>query len=214
MEIQTNWREKGESLSVHVLPTFEVVLVFSFSFSTLSPSLATSGFPNMFSSSQFDATSAFSGGGFMPFQPYQLANSNQSPARSRDIQGLISVTEKQISEAFQSGDEKSNFIIDGVDVTNSQGGALAQTQMADSSLSTALQGPSNVYQPALKNNVWNENMIVYCFTSESLLFVFSTIQCFFSFFQFSVQYITGGIMSFDKLVLNYLQQPSNMQVVN
>ncbi|XVF89496.1 hypothetical protein PTKIN_Ptkin19aG0134300 [Pterospermum kingtungense] len=72
----------------------------------------------MFSSSQFDATSAFSGGGFMPSQPSQQANPTSSSARSRDTQGLLSVTVKQISEAFQSGDEKSNFIIDGVDVTN------------------------------------------------------------------------------------------------
>ncbi|XVE97233.1 hypothetical protein REPUB_Repub03eG0003500 [Reevesia pubescens] len=232
----------------------------------------------MFSSSQFDATSALSGGGFMPSQPSQLANSTPSPARSRDTQGLISVTVKQISEASQSGDEKSNFIIDGVDVTNvsvvgmvfnknvrssdirfhlddgtgrvecirwvtenhdtremdaledgtyvrvnghlqsfqgkkqlsafsvrpvtnfdevtchfiecihyhmqnskvqSQGGALAQPQMADSSLSTPVRGASNGYQPALMND-------------------------------FSIQYSADGLKGFDKLVLNYLQQPSNI----
>ncbi|XVF48156.1 hypothetical protein PTKIN_Ptkin03bG0168700 [Pterospermum kingtungense] len=71
----------------------------------------------MFSSSQFDVTSAFAGGGFMHCQPSQLANSSPSPARSRDSRGLLSVTVKQISEASQSGDEKSNFTIDGVDVT-------------------------------------------------------------------------------------------------
>ncbi|XWS72848.1 hypothetical protein CRYUN_Cryun02cG0075000 [Craigia yunnanensis] len=232
----------------------------------------------MFSSSQFDATSAFSGGGFMPSQPSQLANSTPSPARSRDTQGLISVTVKQISEASQSGDEKSNFTIDGVDVTNvtvvgmvfnknvrssdirfhlddgtgrvecirwvtenletremdaledgtyvrvnghlqsfqgkkqlsafsvrpvtnfdevtchfiecihfhlkiskeqSQGGALAQPQMADSSLSTPVRGASAGYQPALMND-------------------------------FNMQYSADGLKSFDKLVLNYLQQPSNI----
>ncbi|XWS70598.1 hypothetical protein CRYUN_Cryun03dG0060200 [Craigia yunnanensis] len=232
----------------------------------------------MFSSSQFDVSTAFSGGGFMHSQPSQLANSSPSPARSRDIQRLISVTVKQISEASQSGDEKSNFIIDGVDVTNvtvvgmvfnknvrssdirfhlddgtgrvecirwvtenldtremdaledgtyvrvnghlqsfqgkkqlsafsvrpvtnfdevtchfiecihshlqntkvqSQGGALPQPQMADSSLGTPVRGASNGYQPALMND-------------------------------FSMQYSADGLKSFDKLVLNYLQQPSNM----
>ena len=38
--------------------------------------------------------------------------------QSRDNQGLIPVTVKQISEASHSGDDKSNFQIDGVDVTN------------------------------------------------------------------------------------------------
>ncbi|XVF35753.1 hypothetical protein REPUB_Repub18cG0173400 [Reevesia pubescens] len=235
----------------------------------------------MFSSSQFNAASAFSGGGFMSSQPSQLANSTPSPARSRDTQGLISVTVKQISEASQSGDEKSNFIIDGVDVTNvsvvgmvfdknvrssdirfhlddgtgrvecirwvtenldtremdaledgtyvrvnghlqsfqgkkqlsafsvrqvtnfdevtchfieciyfhltnskvqSLGGALAQPQMADSSLSTPVQGASNGYQPASMND-------------------------------FSVQYCADGLKGFYKLVLNYLQQPSNMEAI-
>lgn len=214
----------------------------------------------------------------MPSQPSQFANSTPSPAKSRDTQGLISVTVKQISEAFQSGDEKSNFIIDGVDVTNvkvvgivfnkiarssdirfqlddgtgrvecirwvtenldtsemdaledgtyvrlighlqsfqgkkqlnafavrsvtnfdevtchfieciyihlqnskmqSHGGALAQSQMADSSLSTPVRGASNGYQPALTND-------------------------------FSMQYSVDGLKGFDKLVLNYLQQPSNI----
>ena len=38
--------------------------------------------------------------------------------QSRETQGLVPVTVKQISEASQSGDEKSNFVINGVDVTN------------------------------------------------------------------------------------------------
>ncbi|KAF7830194.1 replication protein A 32 kDa subunit A [Senna tora] len=72
----------------------------------------------MFSSSQFDATSAFSGGGFMASQATQLNDSSLSPARSRETQGLVPVTVKQISEASHSGDEKPNFTINGVDVTN------------------------------------------------------------------------------------------------
>ncbi|KAJ7966064.1 replication protein A 32 kDa subunit A [Quillaja saponaria] len=72
----------------------------------------------MFSGSQFDATSAFSGGGFMTSQSTQLNDSTLSPAKNRETQGLFPVTVKQISEASQSGDEKSNFIINGVDVTN------------------------------------------------------------------------------------------------
>ncbi|KAE8732017.1 Replicon protein A2, putative isoform 2 [Hibiscus syriacus] len=60
----------------------------------------------MFSSSQFDG-----------FTPSQFANSTPFLARlSRDTLGLVPETVKMISEASQSGDGKSNFIIDGVDV--------------------------------------------------------------------------------------------------
>ncbi|GLT76676.1 hypothetical protein SLA2020_483210 [Shorea laevis] len=72
----------------------------------------------MFSSSQFDAPSAFSGGGFMPSQAQPSQPASSTPSKSRDSQGLIPVTVKQISESYQSGDEKSNFVINGVDVTN------------------------------------------------------------------------------------------------
>ncbi|XP_062022888.1 replication protein A 32 kDa subunit A [Rosa rugosa] len=72
----------------------------------------------MFSGSQFDATSAFGGGGFMSSQATQHGDSNPSAARSRESHGLVPVTVKQISEAYQSGDEKSNFVIGGADVAN------------------------------------------------------------------------------------------------
>ncbi|KAE8657841.1 flowering-promoting factor 1-like protein 2-like [Hibiscus syriacus] len=70
----------------------------------------------MFSSSQFDAASAFSGGGFMPSKSSHFTNS--TPSQSRDTQGLLSVTVKKISEASRSGDEKHNFVIDGVHVNS------------------------------------------------------------------------------------------------
>ncbi|PQQ05793.1 replication protein A 32 kDa subunit A isoform X1 [Prunus yedoensis var. nudiflora] len=72
----------------------------------------------MFSSSQFDSTSAFSGGGFMASQSTQFGDSTPSRAKSRETHGLVPVTVKQISEAHQSGDEKSNFVISGADVAN------------------------------------------------------------------------------------------------
>ncbi|ESR63378.1 Replication protein A 32 kDa subunit A [Citrus sinensis] len=72
----------------------------------------------MFSSSQFDASNAFSGGGFMPSQPPQSADYPSSTARSRDSQGLVPVTVKMISEASHSGDDKSNFMINGLEITN------------------------------------------------------------------------------------------------
>lgn len=72
----------------------------------------------MFSSSQFEAGNAFSGGGFMPSQFSQLLDSTPSPAKNRDSQGLIPVTVKQISEASHSASEKSSFVINGVEVTN------------------------------------------------------------------------------------------------
>ncbi|KAL9330941.1 hypothetical protein ACSQ67_000551 [Phaseolus vulgaris] len=72
----------------------------------------------MFSSSQFDAATAFSGGGFMSSQPSNLNDSSPAPSKSRETQGLVPVTVKQISEASQTGDEKSNFVINGVDLNN------------------------------------------------------------------------------------------------
>ncbi|KAL5559372.1 hypothetical protein UlMin_035583 [Ulmus minor] len=72
----------------------------------------------MFSGSQFDVTSAFSGGGFMPSQGTQQNDATPSPAKARDSHGLVPVTVKMISEGQHSGDEKSNFIIHGVDASN------------------------------------------------------------------------------------------------
>ncbi|KAB1201373.1 Replication protein A 32 kDa subunit A [Morella rubra] len=71
----------------------------------------------MFSSSQLDSTSAFSGGGFNLSQQTQPIDSVSS-AKSRDSQALVPVTVKQISESSESGDEKSSFLINGVDVAN------------------------------------------------------------------------------------------------
>ncbi|XP_002268721.2 replication protein A 32 kDa subunit B isoform X2 [Vitis vinifera] len=72
----------------------------------------------MYSHSQFDGNAAFSGGGFMPSQATQAAEPGFSPARNRDTQALLPLTVKQISEAFLSSDDKSNFLIDGVEVNN------------------------------------------------------------------------------------------------
>ncbi|XP_042492626.1 replication protein A 32 kDa subunit A-like isoform X2 [Macadamia integrifolia] len=68
--------------------------------------------------SQFDGTAAFSGGGFMPSQATQTLDTNFSSAKNRDNQGLLPLTVKQISEAPLSNDDKSNIVIDGVDVNN------------------------------------------------------------------------------------------------
>ncbi|GFQ01427.1 replication protein a 32 kDa subunit b [Phtheirospermum japonicum] len=73
---------------------------------------------NMYGNSQFDGNAAFSGGGFMPSQTTQTADPSFSPAKNRDAQALLPLTVKQISEAFQSSDDKANFLIDGVDVNN------------------------------------------------------------------------------------------------
>lgn len=54
----------------------------------------------------------------MPSQPSQSADYTSSTARSRDSQGLVPVTVKMISEASQSGDDKLNFMINGLEVTN------------------------------------------------------------------------------------------------
>ncbi|XP_059286413.1 replication protein A 32 kDa subunit A-like [Lycium ferocissimum] len=67
----------------------------------------------MFGSSQLDS---FSSGGFMPSQGG--SDPSRTSAKSRDNPPLLPLTVKQISEAVQSSDEKSNFVVDGVDVNN------------------------------------------------------------------------------------------------
>lgn len=69
--------------------------------------------------SQFDGVAAFSGGGFMPSQATQsAAEPSSSVSKNRETQGLLPLTVRQISEAFSSSSENSNFVIDGVDVNN------------------------------------------------------------------------------------------------
>ncbi|GMN52055.1 hypothetical protein TIFTF001_021210 [Ficus carica] len=68
--------------------------------------------------SQFDGAAAFSGGGFMPTEATQAPDSSFSPAKNRDVQALLPLTVKQISDAFMPGNEKSEFVVDGVDVNN------------------------------------------------------------------------------------------------
>ncbi|KAK7265254.1 hypothetical protein RJT34_32872 [Clitoria ternatea] len=70
------------------------------------------------SASQFDGNAAFSGGGFMPSQATQGPDRSPFPSKNRDAQSLLPLTVKQISDAFQSSDEKTNLIVDGVDVNN------------------------------------------------------------------------------------------------
>ncbi|KAK1291248.1 Replication protein A 32 kDa subunit A [Acorus calamus] len=72
----------------------------------------------MYGGSQNDGNSLFSGGGFMPSQATQTPDSGVSPAKSRGTQGVLPLTVKQISEAFHSSDDKSGFVIDGVDASN------------------------------------------------------------------------------------------------
>ncbi|XP_022135426.1 replication protein A 32 kDa subunit B isoform X2 [Momordica charantia] len=68
--------------------------------------------------SQFDGNAAFSGGGFMPSQTTQAPDHSLSPAKNRDVQALLPLTVKQINDAFLSNDDKSSFVINGVDVNN------------------------------------------------------------------------------------------------
>ncbi|KFK32630.1 hypothetical protein AALP_AA6G268400 [Arabis alpina] len=72
----------------------------------------------MFSSSQFEPNSAFSGGGFMSSQPSQAYETSSSTTKNRDFQGLVPVTVKQITEASQSSGEKSGIVISGIELTN------------------------------------------------------------------------------------------------
>ncbi|TKY54566.1 Replication protein A 32 kDa subunit B [Spatholobus suberectus] len=69
-------------------------------------------------SSQFDGNAAFSGGGFMPSQATQGPDPSFFLSKNRDAQSLLSLTVKQINDAFQSIDDKTNLIVDGVDVNS------------------------------------------------------------------------------------------------
>ncbi|GAA0169088.1 hypothetical protein LIER_23645 [Lithospermum erythrorhizon] len=69
----------------------------------------------------FDGNAAFSGGGFMPSMATQSADpssSSYSSSKNRETQPMVPLTVKQISGALQAGDDKVNFLIDGVDVNN------------------------------------------------------------------------------------------------
>ncbi|EPS73131.1 hypothetical protein M569_01622 [Genlisea aurea] len=84
----------------------------------------------MYGNSQFDGNAAFSGGGFMPSQTTQpTTDSPFSVSKNRDSQVLLPLTVKQISEAFQASDDKTNFIIDGVDVNNVKLVGILQAKM-------------------------------------------------------------------------------------
>ncbi|KAF5187078.1 replication protein A subunit A-like [Thalictrum thalictroides] len=72
----------------------------------------------MYGQSQFDGNAAFSGGGFMPSQATQTTDSGIAPTKNRDSQRLTPFTVKQIAQAYASSDDKSNILIDGVDVNN------------------------------------------------------------------------------------------------
>ncbi|KAK8545363.1 hypothetical protein V6N13_066649 [Hibiscus sabdariffa] len=221
----------------------------------------------MFSSSQFDG-----------FTPSQFPNSTPSPARlSRDTQGLVPATVKMISEASQSGDEKSNFIIDGVDVANVTAVGMAFnknsrpsdirfqlddgtgriecirwiTEKIDTREMDALEDGTYVrvnghlqsYQGKKQLSAFSVRLVtnfdeVTCHFIECIHFhlqnskaqsqgaalasqkadsSFSTpVRGASSGHQsalsndFSMQYNSDGLKSFDKMVLNYLQQPSNI----
>ncbi|GMI84409.1 SUPPRESSOR OF ROS1, replicon protein A2 [Hibiscus trionum] len=221
----------------------------------------------MFSSSQLDG-----------FTPSQFANSTPSPARlSRETQGLVPATVKMISEASQSGDEKSNFIIDGVDVANVTAVGMAfnknsrpsdirfqlddgtgriecirwVTEKIDTKEMDAIEDGTYVrvnghlqsYQGKKQLSAFSVRLVtnfdeVTCHFLECIHFhlqnskaqsqgaalapqradsSFSTpvrgasnAQQPASTNDFSMQYNSDGLKSFDKLVLNYLQQPSNI----
>ncbi|GAB2250849.1 hypothetical protein Droror1_Dr00017099 [Drosera rotundifolia] len=79
--------------------------------SSIRPHLSSSPPSKMFSSTQLD-------GGLFMSQSSQFPDSAPSPAKNRLSQKTLPVTVKQISQASRSGDDKSVYQIDGVDVTN------------------------------------------------------------------------------------------------
>ncbi|XP_042402607.1 replication protein A 32 kDa subunit B-like [Zingiber officinale] len=63
------------------------------------------------------AASLFSGGGFMPSQATQTPDTGFFKSRG-GVQAVLPLTVKQISEAYHSNDDKSNFVVDGVEASN------------------------------------------------------------------------------------------------
>ncbi|GKV37827.1 hypothetical protein SLEP1_g45803 [Rubroshorea leprosula] len=238
----------------------------------------------MSSNNPFDATSAFSGGGFMPSQrqPSRFADSTPSPSKGRDSQGLIPVTVKQISEASQSGDEKSNFTINGVDVTNvtvvgmlfdkkvrsfndirfhlddgtgriecirwvTENSETRQMDEIDDGTYVRLNGHLQSFQgkrqlvafsvrpvtnfdevtfhyiDCIYLHLYNAKLLTQCqggaLTQPQLIESLSNTPVHTtsngyqtpSFNNFTVDVSPDGLKGFDKLVLNYLQQPSNIE---
>lgn len=74
----------------------------------------------MYSSTPFDSNNAFSGGGFMPpsTQTTDYGGGGPSPSKNRDTQRLLPLTVKQIAQSYESSSDKSNFTVDGVDVSS------------------------------------------------------------------------------------------------
>ncbi|CAI8611164.1 unnamed protein product [Vicia faba] len=66
--------------------------------------------------SQFDGNAAFSGGGFSVTQTTPSGDSPFTPSKNRDAQALLPLTIKQINDAYQASDDKTNLTIDGVEV--------------------------------------------------------------------------------------------------
>ncbi|XP_078166591.1 replication protein A 32 kDa subunit A-like [Carex rostrata] len=63
------------------------------------------------------AGSYFSGGGFMPSQATQTTDQGGYSKSRSTSNTMVPVTIKQISEAYHSNDDKSDFMIDGVDLS-------------------------------------------------------------------------------------------------
>ncbi|PRQ37409.1 putative replication factor A protein [Rosa chinensis] len=67
--------------------------------------------------SQFDGSAAFHGGGFMPPAANPTPEHSFFASKNRDVQTLLPVTLKQISDAIAGENGKSDFSVDGVDVS-------------------------------------------------------------------------------------------------
>jgi len=64
-----------------------------------------------------NANSLFGGGGFMPSQSTAVPESSGGVSKGRNAQTLLPLTVKQIMDAAQASDDKSNFAINGVEVS-------------------------------------------------------------------------------------------------
>ncbi|XP_039851427.1 replication protein A 32 kDa subunit B-like isoform X3 [Panicum virgatum] len=64
-----------------------------------------------------NANSLFGGGGFMPSQSTAVPESSGGVSKGRNAQTLLPLTVKQIMDAAQASDDKSNFTINGVEVS-------------------------------------------------------------------------------------------------
>ncbi|KAL3532798.1 hypothetical protein ACH5RR_006319 [Cinchona calisaya] len=165
----------------------------------------------MFSSSGSQIDSGAGG-----FSSSQTTDSSLSSAKSRDAQPMVPVTVKQISDAVPFTDDKSSFLIDGFDVKHVMLVGMSfnkSERVTDVSFfiddGTGRIGCHRwVNDPVDTNEGWDLCSGSWAFERLSGQKA-ATSLC----HKFSSQYSMGGLKGIDKMVIEYLEQPSSVETI-